>query len=57
MVQSMGHFVIKGLVHPDHRSPLTKSDDDEPDKVSVLVDRLVRELMMGKKIHGTKAWI
>ncbi len=57
MVQSMGHFVIKGLVHLDRRFPLTKFDDDEPDKVSILVDRLVRELMMGKKIHGTKAWI
>ncbi len=57
MVRSMGHFVIKGLVHPDHRFSLTKFDDDEPDKVSVLVDRLVRELMMGKKMHGTKAWI
>ncbi len=57
MVQSMGHFVIKGLVHPDHRFPLTKFDDDEPDEVSILVDRLVRELMMGKKIHGTKALI
>ncbi len=57
MVQSMGHFVIKGLVHPDRRFTLTKFDDDEPDKVSVLVNYLVRELMMGKKIHGTKAWI
>ncbi len=57
MVHSMGCFVIKGLVQPDRRFPLTKFDDDEPDKVSVLVNRLERELMMGKKIHGTKAWI
>jgi hypothetical protein len=57
IVRSMGCFVIKGLVHTDRRLPLTKFDDDEPDKVIVLVDRLVRELMMGKKIHGTKAWI
>jgi hypothetical protein len=57
MVQSMGHFVIKGLVHLDHRFPLTKFDDDEPDEVSILADCLVRELMMGKKIHGTKTWI
>jgi hypothetical protein len=57
MVQLMGHFIIKGLVHPDRRFPLTKFNDDEPDEVSVLAERLVRELMMEKKIHGTKAWI
>jgi hypothetical protein len=50
MVRSMGCFVIKGLVHPDRRFPLTKFDDNEPDKVSILVNHLVRELMMGKKI-------
>jgi hypothetical protein len=57
LVRSMGSFIIKGLVHPDRRFPLIKFNDDEPNKVSILVDRLVRELMMGKKIHGTKAWI
>ncbi len=57
MVRLMGHFVIKGLVCPDCRFPLTKFYDDEPDKVSILVDCLVRELMMKKKIHGTTAWI
>jgi hypothetical protein len=43
MVRLMGHFVIKGLVHPDRRFPLTKFDYDEPDEVGVLVDRLVRD--------------
>ncbi len=46
-----------GRVFSNGPSTLTKFNDDEPDKVSVLVDRLVRELMMGKKIPGTKAWI
>ena len=36
MVRSMGRFVIKGLVHPDRRFPITKFDDDEPEEVASL---------------------
>jgi hypothetical protein len=56
MVRSMGHLPIRGLHHPDRRSSLTKFDDDDPDDIDIHVDRLVRELMMEKKIHGTKVW-
>ena len=57
MIRLMGQFVIKGLVHPDCRFPITKFDNDEPEEVSILVNRSVQELMMEKKIHGTKLWI
>ena len=57
MVRLMGRFVIKGLVHLGHRFPITKFDNDEPEEVSILVNCLVQELMMEKKIHGTKLWI
>ncbi len=57
MVRLMGRFVIEGLVHPDCRFPITKSDHDEPKEISILVNRLVQKLMMEKKIHGTKPWI
>ncbi len=52
----MGHFYIRGLYCLDCRFPLTKFDNNEPDKVSIRIDCLVRELMMEKKIHGTKVW-
>ena len=57
MVRLIGRFVIKGLVHPDRRFPINKFDDDEPEEISILVNHSVRELMMVKKIHGTKPWI
>ncbi len=56
MAQSMGRFIIRGLYCLNCRFPLTKFDDDEPDKVSIHINCLVRELMMEKKIHGTKVW-
>jgi hypothetical protein len=56
MVRSVGHLPIKGLHHPHRRFPLTKFDADNPDKVDIHVNHLVRELMMEKKIHGTKVW-
>ncbi len=56
MVQSMGRFSIRGLHHPDRRFPLTKFDDDDPDKVNICGNSSVRELMTEKKIHGSKGW-
>ena len=41
MVRSMGRFIIKGLVHPDCSFPITKFDNDEPEEVSILVNRSV----------------
>ncbi len=54
MVQSMGRIYIRGLQHPDRVFPIVKYEDEEPGEVSFGVDRLVREIMMEKKIHGTK---
>ncbi len=51
MVRSMGRVYIRGL-----QFPIVKYEDEEPGKVSFGVDRLVREIMMEKKIHGTKVW-
>jgi hypothetical protein len=56
MVRSMGCVYIRGLQHPDRVFPIVKYEDKKPGKVSFGVDRLVREIMMEKKIHGTKVW-
>jgi hypothetical protein len=32
-------------------------DEDDPDEIEVKVNRSVREIMMGKKIQGTKMWV
>jgi hypothetical protein len=54
MVQLMGHVYIRGLQHPDRVFPIIKYKDKELGEVSFGVDWLVREIMMEKKIHGTK---
>jgi hypothetical protein len=56
MVRLIGHFSIRGLHYPHRRFPLTKFDDDDLDKVNIRVNHSMRELMMEKKIHGTKIW-
>ncbi len=32
-------------------------DEDSPDEIEVKVNRSVQEIMMGKKIQGTKVWV
>jgi hypothetical protein len=56
MVQSMGRVYIRGLQHPDRVFSIIKYKEEEPGEVSFGVDRSVREIMMEKKIHGTKVW-
>ncbi len=56
MVRTMGRVYIRGLQHPDRVFPIVKYEDKEPGEVSFGVNRLVREIMMEKKIHGTKVW-
>ena len=56
MVQLMGCVYIRGLQHPDQVFSIVKYKDEEPGEVSFGVNRLVREIMMEKKIHGTKVW-
>jgi hypothetical protein len=50
----MGCICIRGLQHPDRVFPIVKYEDKEPGKVSFGVNQSVREIMMEKKIHGTK---
>ena len=57
MVRSIGRVHIRGLMHPDRIFPITKYDDEEPMEVDFGVSRLVQEIMMEKKIHGSKVWI
>ncbi len=56
MVRSIGHVYIRGLQLPDRVFPIVKYEEEEPGEVSFGVDRSVREIMMEKKIHGTKVW-
>jgi hypothetical protein len=56
MVRLIGRVYIRGLQHPDRVFPIVKYEDEEPGKVSFWVDQSVREIMMEKKIHGTKVW-
>jgi hypothetical protein len=56
MVQSMGRVYTRGLQHLDRVFPIVKYEDEEPGEVSLGVNRSVREIMMEKKIHGTKVW-
>jgi hypothetical protein len=57
MVQSMTRVTLKGLVHPDHLQLIQRMDEDNPDEIEVKVNRSVQEIMMGKKIQGTKVWV
>ena len=57
MVRSIGRVYIKGITHPDRAFPLTRYDEEEPTEVDFGVSRSVREIMMEKKIHGSKIWI
>jgi hypothetical protein len=57
MVQSMTRVTLKGLVHPDRQQLIQRMDEDDPDEIEVEVNRSVQEIMMGKKIQGTKVWV
>jgi hypothetical protein len=57
MVRSMSRFTLKGLCHSDRKHLIQRMDNDDPTEVEVEVSRSVHELMMGKKIHGTKVWV
>jgi hypothetical protein len=57
MVRSMTRVTLKGLVHPDRQQLIQRMDEDDPDEIEVKVNRSVREIMMGKKIQGTKVWV
>ncbi len=57
MVCLMIRVTLKGLCHPDRKHLIQRMDEDNPTEVEVEVSRSIRELMMEKKIHGTKVWV
>ncbi len=57
MVHSMSRVTLKGLCHPDRKHLIQCIYEDNPTEVEVEVSRSVHELMMKKKIHGTKVWV
>ncbi len=57
MVRSMSRVILKGLVHPDRQHFIQRMDEDNPTEVDIEVSRYICNIMMGKKIHGTKVWV
>jgi hypothetical protein len=57
MVHSMSRVTLKGLCHPHRKHLIQCMDEDDPTEKEVEVSRSVHELMMEKKIHGTKVWV
>jgi hypothetical protein len=55
MVCSINKVPLRGISHPDRLFPLTRYDDKEPEN-DLTVTRSLRELMMEKKVQGTKVW-
>jgi hypothetical protein len=57
MVQSTSWVILKGLTKPDRPHIIQQLDDEDPEEVDVEVKRSVCEVMMEKKIQGTKVWV
>ncbi len=57
MVRSTSRVLLKGLTKPDRPHTLYQLDEEDPDKIDINIIRTVREIMMEKKIQGSKVWI
>ena len=57
MVCSSSHVLIKGLVKLDRPHIIQQLDDDDPEEVDTKITRTIKELMMEKKVKGSKVWI
>ena len=55
MVRSSQRIILKGLTKPDRLHTIQRLDDEG--EVDMEITRSVREIMMEKKIQGTKVWI
>ncbi len=55
MVRSLQRIILKGLTKPDQPHIIQCLDDDG--EVDMEITRSVREIMMEKKVQGTKVWI
>lgn len=57
MVRSSNRVLLKGLVKPDQPHVLYLLVEDDPEEVDIKITRTVREVLMEKKIQGSKVWI
>ena len=57
MVWSTSRVILKGLTKPDWPHIIQRLDNKDPEEVDVEVKRSVQEVMMEKKIQGTKLWV
>jgi hypothetical protein len=57
VVHSMNKVINQGITLINWRFKLTRWDEDGPQEVGIEVMRSVREIMMEKKVRGTKAWV
>ncbi len=54
MVQSTSWVILKELTKPNRPHIIQQLDDMDPEEVDVEAERSVQEIMMEKKIQGTK---
>jgi hypothetical protein len=57
MVQLTSQVILKGLTKPNQPHIIQQLDNEDPEEVDVEVKRSVWEVMMEKKIQGTKVWV
>ena len=57
MVRSTSRVLLKGLAKPDRPHILYQLDEEDPEEIDIEITRTVREIMMEKKIQGSKVWI
>jgi hypothetical protein len=57
MVRSTSLVILKGLTKPNRPHIIQHLDNKDPEEVDMEVKRLVWEIMMEKKIQGTKVWV
>ncbi len=50
-------MLLKGLAKPDRPHILYRLNEEDPEEIDIEITRTVREIMMEKKIHGSKVWI
>jgi hypothetical protein len=57
MVWSTSRVILKGLTKPDRPHVIQQLDDEDPEEVDMEIKMSVWEIMMEKKIQGTKVWV
>ncbi len=57
MVRSTSRVILKGLTKPNWPHIIQQLDGKDPEEVDMEVKRSVWDVMMEKKIQGTKVWM